>query len=137
PTVVAAALKGAIFAAALYERLGFHVEPASTDPRYDIIQSVELGSAEALLAFTAGVQAAAPVDSHVTPVAAPMDGYDDLVVMAAGDFIQGSSIELSADGPMREPYAVFFQGGLTFPHAKLGVLMSLQKLVEQGFVQLP
>ena len=137
PTVVASAIKGAIFAAALYERLGFHVVPASAEPRCDIIQSIELGSEEAMLAFAEGVQSAAPVDSFVTPVAAPMDGYDDLVVMAAGDFIQGSSIELSADGPMRAPYAIYFQGGLTFPHAKLGVMMSLQKLLEKGLVTLP
>ena len=88
------------------------------------------------LAFTAGIQAAAPVDSYVTPVAAPMDGYDDLVVMAAGDFIQGSSIELSADGPMREPYAIYFQGGLTFPHAKLGGMMALQKMLDRGLLKL-
>ena len=136
PTVVAAAVKGAIFVAALYEKLGYHVVPSSSEPRYDIIQSIELGSEEAMQAFTAGVQAAAPVDSYVTPVAAPMDGYDDLVVMAAGDFIQGSSIELSADGPIREPYAIFFQGGLTFPHAKLGAIMSLQKMVERGLIEL-
>ncbi|MBQ8062932.1 MAG: methionine gamma-lyase family protein [Clostridia bacterium] len=136
PTVVSAAVKGAIFVAACYEQLGYHVVPASDEPRYDIIQSIELGSEEAMLAFTAGIQAAAPVDSFVTPVAAPMDGYDDLVVMAAGDFIQGSSIELSADGPIREPYAIFYQGGLTFPHAKLGCMMSLQKLSERGLLTL-
>ncbi len=137
PTVVAAAVKGAIFTAALYERLGYHVVPASGEPRSDIIQSVELGSEEAMLAFAAGIQSAAPVDSFVTPVAAPMDGYSDLVVMAAGDFIQGSSIELSADGPMREPYAIFFQGGLTFPHAKLGAMKSLQNLLDKGLAELP
>lgn len=135
PTVVAAAVKGAIFVAACYEKLGYRVVPESKDPRYDIIQSIELGSEEAMLAFTAGIQAAAPVDSFVTPVAAPMDGYDDLVVMAAGDFIQGSSIELSADGPIREPYAIFYQGGLTFPHAKLGCMMSLQKMWERGLLK--
>ena len=136
PTVVASAVKGAIFVAAAYEKLGYHVVPASSEPRYDIIQSIELGSEEAMLAFTAGIQAAAPVDSYVTPVAAPMDGYDDLVVMAAGDFIQGSSIELSADGPMREPYAIYFQGGLTFPHAKLGGMMALQKMLDRGLLKL-
>ena len=136
PTVVASAVKGAIFVAAAYEKLGYHVVPASSEPRYDIIQSIELGSEEAMLAFTAGIQAAAPVDSYVTPVAAPMDGYDDLVVMAAGDFIQGSSIELSADGPMREPYAIYFQGGLTFTHAKLGGMMALQKMLDRGLLQL-
>lgn len=132
PTVVAAALKGAIFVANAYEQKGFHVSPNGTEPRYDIIQSIELGSPEAMEAFCSGIQAAAPVDSFVTPVAAPMAGYDDLVIMAAGDFVQGSSIELSADGPMREPYAVYYQGGLTFPHAKLGVMLSMQKMAEKG-----
>lgn len=137
PTVVAAAVKGAILVAALYENLGFHVVPSSAEVRHDIIQSIELGSEEAMLAFAEGIQKAAPVDSFVTPVAAPMDGYEDLVVMAAGDFIQGSSIELSADGPIREPYAIFYQGGLTFPHAKIGAMLSLQKLWEKGLVTLP
>lgn len=136
PTVVASALKGAIFVATAYEKKGFHVVPGGADPRYDIIQSIELGSPEAMEAFCAGIQDAAPVDSFVTPVAAPMAGYDDLVIMAAGDFIQGSSIELSADGPMREPYAVYYQGGLTFPHAKLGVMLSLQRMAERGLLTL-
>ncbi len=136
PTVVAAAVKGAIFVASAYEKKGFHVLPSGTEDRHDIIQSIELGSPEAMEAFCAGIQAAAPVDSFVTPVAAPMAGYDDLVIMAAGDFIQGSSIELSADGPMREPYAVYYQGGLTFPHAKLGVMFSMQKMLEKGLFQL-
>ena len=136
PTVVASAVKGAIFVAALYENLGYHVVPSTKETRHDIIQSIELGSEEAMLAFAAGIQAAAPVDSYVTPVAAPMDGYDDLVVMAAGDFIQGSSIELSADGPIREPYAIYYQGGLTFPHAKLGAQMSLQKMLDAGLITL-
>ncbi len=135
PTVVASALKGAIFVANAYERAGFHVVPDSREPRHDIIQSIELRSPEAMEAFCAGIQAAAPVDSFVTPVAAPMAGYDDLVIMAAGDFVQGSSIELSADGPMREPYAVYYQGGLTFPHAKLGVMMSMQKMAEKGLMK--
>lgn len=129
---MAAALKGAIFVANAYEKKGFHVSPDGTEPRHDIIQSIELGSPEAMEAFCSGIQAAAPVDSFVTPVAAPMAGYDDLVIMAAGDFVQGSSIELSADGPMREPYAVYYQGGLTFPHAKLGVMLSIQKMAEKG-----
>ena len=132
PTVVAGALKGAIFAANLYERLGFRCVPDAREPRHDIIQAVELGSPERLLAFCLGIQSAAPVDSHATPIPWAMPGYDAEVVMAAGAFVQGSSIELSADGPMREPYAVFFQGGLTWPHAKLGILMSLQKLYEKG-----
>ena len=136
PTVVAGALKGAIFAANIYERLGFGVIPNSTEDRHDIIQAVTLGSAEAMLAFCHGIQAAAPVDSYVKPEGWPMPGYDSDVVMAAGAFVQGSSIELSADGPIREPYAVYFQGGLTWYHAKIGILMSLQKLYENGLVKL-
>ena len=137
PTVVAGALKGAVFAANLYEKLGYHVIPTGSEDRHDIIQAVELGSPEAMLAFCEGIQAAAPVDSYVTPVPWAMPGYDAEVVMAAGAFVQGSSIELSADGPIRPPYAVYFQGGLTWYHAKLGILMSLQKLVQAGLVQLP
>ncbi len=136
PTVTAGALKGAIFAANIYECLGFSVIPDSIESRHDIIQAVELRSKEALIAFCQGIQAAAPVDSHVTPEPWAMPGYDDPVIMAAGAFVQGSSIELSADGPLREPYAVYFQGGLTWYHAKLGILMSLQKLVEAGLVKL-
>ena len=137
PNVVSGALKGAIFAANVYERLGFRVVPNGTESRHDIIQAVELGSAEGMLAFCRGIQAAAPVDSYVTPVPWAMPGYDAEVVMAAGAFVQGSSIELSADGPIREPYAVYFQGGLTWYHAKLGILMSLQKLVDAGLARLP
>ncbi|MEA4964825.1 MAG: methionine gamma-lyase family protein [Oscillospiraceae bacterium] len=137
PTVVASALKGAVFAANCYERLGFPVFPNGTEPRYDIIQAVELGSKERMLAFCLGIQQAAPVDSYVTPVPWAMPGYDAEVIMAAGAFVQGSSIELSADGPIREPYAVYFQGGLTWYHAKLGILMSLQKLQEQHLIQIP
>ena len=137
PTVAASALKGAIFAARLYETLGFRVLPDGTESRHDVIQAIELGSAERLIAFCEGIQAAAPVDSYVKPVPAPMPGYDSDVIMAAGAFVQGSSIELSADGPLRPPYAVYFQGGLTWPHAKLGVMMSLQKLFEKGLVNLP
>ena len=137
PTVVASALKGAIFAANLYEPLGFPVIPNATEPRHDIIQAVSLGSAERMVAFCAGIQGAAPVDSYVTPIPWEMPGYDAEVIMAAGAFIQGSSIELSADGPIRPPYAVYFQGGLTFYNAKLGVLLSLQKLVERGLATLP
>ena len=136
PTVTASAVNGAIFAARVYESLGFPVVPESSETRHDIIQSVVLGSEEKMLAFCKGIQAAAPVDSYVTPVGADMPGYDAKVVMAAGAFVQGSSIELSADGPMREPYAVYFQGGLTWPHAKLGVILSLQKLFEEGLVEL-
>ncbi|MBE6932538.1 MAG: hypothetical protein E7464_04040 [Ruminococcaceae bacterium] len=136
PTVVAGALKGAIFAANIYERLGFKVIPNGSESRHDIIQAVELGSREAMVAFCSGIQAAAPVDSYVTPVPWAMPGYDDEVIMAAGAFVQGSSIELSADGPIREPYAVYFQGGLTWYHAKLGILMSLQKLLDAGLVEM-
>ncbi|MBR5262165.1 MAG: methionine gamma-lyase family protein, partial [Oscillospiraceae bacterium] len=136
PTVVAGALKGAIFAARLYESLGFNVIPNGTESRHDIIQAVELGSAERMIAFCKGIQAAAPVDSYVTPVPGDMPGYNAQVIMAAGAFVQGSSIELSADGPIREPYAVYFQGGLTWYHAKLGIIMSLQKIYEAGLVDL-
>ena len=137
PTVVAGALKGAIFAANVYERLGFRVVPDGSESRHDIIQAVELKSPEAMRAFCHGIQAAAPVDSYVIPEPWPMPGYDNDVIMAAGAFVQGSSIELSADGPIREPYAVYFQGGLTWYHAKLGILMSLQKLVEAGLARVP
>ena len=136
PTVSAGALKGAIFAANIYERLGFRCVPNATEPRHDIIQAVELGSREAMVAFCKGIQAAAPVDSYVTPEPWPMPGYDSDVIMAAGAFVQGSSIELSADGPIREPYAIYFQGGLTWYHAKAGILMSLQKMMEAGLVTL-
>ncbi|MCM1148843.1 MAG: methionine gamma-lyase family protein [Butyricicoccus sp.] len=136
PVTVSGALKGAIFAARLYESLGFKVIPDGTESRHDIIQAVELGSPERLVAFCEGIQAAAPVDSYVRPVPAPMPGYGSDVIMAAGAFVQGSSIELSADGPMREPYGVYFQGGLTWYHAKLGIIMSLQKMYEKGLVKL-
>ena len=136
PVVTAGALKGAIFAANLYERLGFKVIPNGSEPRFDIIQAIELGSAEGLIAFCKGIQAAAPVDSYVTPEPWDMPGYDSEVIMAAGAFVQGSSIELSADGPLREPYSVFFQGGLTWYHAKLGIMMRLQKMIDAGVVTL-
>ena len=136
PTVVAGAEKGAIFAASLYEPLGFRCVPGAAESRHDIIQAVELGSEEAMVAFCRGIQAAAPVDSFATPMPWDMPGYESKVIMAAGAFVQGSSIELSADGPIRPPYAVYFQGGLTWCHAKLGILMSLQKLCDAGLVQL-
>lgn len=136
PVVVAGALKGAIFAANVYEKAGFVVRPDESEPRYDIIQAVELGSADGLLAFCKGIQAAAPVDSFVTPEPWPMPGYDSDVIMAAGAFVQGSSIELSADGPLKEPYSVFFQGGLTWYHAKLGIMMSVQKMFEKDLIKL-
>ena len=136
PTVTAAALRGAVFAAAAYEQLGYRVVPASAEDRHDIIQAIELGSEAAMCAFCKGIQQAAPVDSYATPVPAPMPGYDAPVIMAAGAFVQGSSIELSADGPVRPPYAVYYQGGLTWPHAKLGVLLSLQKMLDAGLISL-
>ena len=136
PVVVAGALKGAIFAANVYEKAGFVVRPDGSEPRYDIIQAVELGSADGLLAFCKGIQAAAPVDSFVTPEPWPKPGYDSDVIMAAGAFVQGSSIELSADGPLKEPYSVFFQGGLTWYHAKLGIMMSVQKMFEKDLIKL-
>lgn len=137
PTVTASALKGAVFAANVYERLGFSVVPNSTESRHDIIQAVTLESAERVIAFCKGIQAAAPIDSYVDPEPWAMPGYDSDVIMAAGAFVQGSSIELSADGPIKSPYAVYFQGGLTWEHAKFGIMMSLQKLYEKGLVELP
>lgn len=136
PTVAAGALKGAIFAANIYEKLGFKVIPNSTESRHDIIQAVELGTPERLIAFCEGIQAAAPVDSYVRPEPYAMPGYNCDVIMAAGAFVQGSSIELSADGPLRAPYSVYFQGGLTWYHAKVGILKSLQRMYEQGLVEL-
>ena len=136
PTVVAGALKGAIFAANIYEKLGFKVVPDGREDRHDIIQAVELKSEKGMLTFCKGIQEAAPVDSYVTPVPGDMPGYESQVIMAAGAFVQGSSIELSADGPIREPYAVFFQGGLTWAHAKVGILMSLQEMQNAGLVTL-
>lgn len=136
PVVVSGALKGAIFAANIYERLGFAVIPNGTESRHDIIQAVTTNSPEGLIAFCKGIQAAAPVDSYVTPEPWAMPGYDSDVIMAAGAFVQGSSIELSADGPLKPPYTVYFQGGITWYHAKLGILMSLQKLYEQKLVNI-
>ena len=135
PTVTASALKGAIFAASVYEDLGFDVLPGKYDERHDIIQAVTLGSAERVIAFCRGIQAGAPVDAYVTPEPWDMPGYDCQVIMAAGAFVSGSSIELSADAPIREPYAVYFQGGLTWPHAKLGIMKSLQQLVDERLVE--
>ncbi|MCR4933638.1 MAG: methionine gamma-lyase family protein [Lachnospiraceae bacterium] len=136
PTVVSGAVKGAVFAAKIYEELGFNVLPSSKEDRHDIIQSIELGSKEAMVSFCEGIQAAAPVDSYITPEPCPIPGYPDDVIMAAGAFVQGSSIELSADGPIREPYAIYFQGGLTWEHAKIGVLMSVQKLYNKKLITL-
>ena len=136
PTVTASAEKGAIFAANLYEPLGFKCVPGADESRHDIIQAVELGSEKGMVAFCKGIQAAAPVDSFATPIPGDMPGYDSQVIMAAGAFVQGSTMELSADGPIRAPYAVYFQGGLTWYHAKLGILMSLQKMVDAGLVNI-
>lgn len=134
PTVVAGAVKGAVFAANVYEKLGFDVVPNGSESRHDIIQAVTFGTAEGVIAFCEGIQAAAPVDSYVTPEPWDMPGYDAPVIMAAGAFVQGSSIELSADAPIKPPYAVYFQGGLTWYHAKLGILKSLQKLVDRRII---
>lgn len=136
PTVVAGALKGAVFAANLYEKLGFGVVPNGSESRHDIIQAITFGTPEGVIRFCEGIQAAAPVDSFVTPEPWAMPGYDSDVIMAAGAFIQGASIELSADAPIKPPYAVYFQGGLTWYHAKLGILMSLQKLCDAGIINI-
>ena len=135
PTVVNAALKSAIFAANVFERLGFAVIPNGSESRHDIIQAVTFEKPEGLIAFCQGIQAAAPVDSYVTPEPWDMPGYDSQVIMAAGAFVQGSSIELSADGPLRPPYTAFFQGGLTWYHGKLGIMMALQKLYDANLVK--
>jgi len=137
PNVTANALKGAIFAANLYEKFGFDVIPDGKQSRHDIIQAVAFHNPKALIAFCEGIQAAAPVDSYVTPEPWAMPGYDSDVIMAAGAFVSGSSIELSADGPLKEPYAVYFQGGLTWQHAKFGIMKSFQALVNKGLVHLP
>ena len=134
PTVVAGALKGAVFVANIYERLGFLVVPNGKEERHDIIQAITFGTPEGVIAFCEGIQAAAPVDSYVSPEPWAMPGYDSDVIMAAGAFVQGSSIELSADGPLRPPYTVFFQGGLTWNHGRFGILMALQRMVDKGLV---
>lgn len=134
PSVTANALKSAIFAANIYERLGFDVVPNSTESRHDIIQAVTFGSAEGVVAFCQGIQQAAAVDGHVTPEPWDMPGYDSPVIMAAGAFVSGSSIELSADGPIKPPYAVYFQGGLTWQHGKFGIMKTLQRLTEKGII---
>lgn len=134
PTVTAGALKGAVFAAGIYEGLGFPVVPGGAEERHDIIQAVTFGTPGGVVAFCKGIQAAAPVDSFVTPEPWDMPGYDSQVIMAAGAFVSGSSIELSADGPIRPPYAVYFQGGLTWQHAKFGILKSLQQLLDEGVI---
>ncbi len=134
PSVTANALKAAIFAANLFERQGFSVIPNGKESRHDIIQAVTFGDPEGVIAFCQGIQQAAPVDGHVTPQPWDMPGYDSPVIMAAGAFVSGSSIELSADGPIKPPYAVYFQGGLTWQHGKFGIMKSMQKLVEKGII---
>lgn len=134
PKTVNGAVKGAILCAKVFENLGFDVCPKPEDRRSDIIEAVKLGSPEAVVAFCEGIQAAAPIDSHVTPVPWDMPGYEDPVIMAAGAFVQGSSIELSADAPIRAPYIVYFQGGLTYEHSKFGVIKALQALFEKKLV---
>ncbi|WP_134701451.1 methionine gamma-lyase family protein [Ammoniphilus sp. YIM 78166] len=136
PHVVGEALKGATFTAGMLERLGFRTNPKWHEERTDLIQSVEFGSAERLIAFCQGIQKASPVDSHVRPEPSDMPGYADKVIMAAGAFIQGASIELSADGPLREPYLGFVQGGLTYSHVKVGILTALDSLVDKGLLHL-
>lgn len=137
PTVTASALKGAVLAANLYEPLGFEVLPDMKEERHDIIQAITFGSPEGVIAFCQGIQAASPVDSFVTAEPSDMPGYDSQVIMAAGAFVSGSSIELSADGPIKPPYNVYFQGGLTWPHAKLGILKTLQNLLDRKLIDLP
>ena len=137
PTVTASALKTSIYAAALYEALGFETVPHSDEQRNDIIQAITLGSKEGICAFCEAVQSSSPVDAYVTPEPWDMPGYDDQVIMAAGAFVSGSSIELSADAPIREPYAVYFQGGLTFPHGAYGMLRTVQYMKDRGLAKLP
>ena len=136
PIVTASALKGAIFAASAYENLGFSVLPGADEQRHDIIQAITFGSPEGVIAFCQGIQSASPVDSFVACEPAPMPGYDSDVIMAAGAFVSGSSIELSADGPIKPPYNVYFQGGLTWPHAKFGILKTLQNMKDRGLAKL-
>ncbi len=135
PSVTASALKGAIFAANIYESLGFSVIPNGKEKRHDIIQAVTFGKPEGVIAFCQGIQSASPIDAHVYCEPWDMPGYDSKVIMAAGTFVSGSSIELSADGPIRPPYAVYFQGGITKEHAKYGIINSLQKIVDAGLVE--
>ncbi len=136
PTVVASALKTATFASALFELLKYEVTPRYCDSRADIIQAIKLKEPNALIAFCEGVQKGAPVDSYVTPVPWDMPGYDSQVIMAAGAFHNGASIELSADAPLREPFAVWLQGGLTFETGKVGILLAAQSMLEKGIINL-
>lgn len=136
PTVTASAVKAAVFGASLYEKLGFNCVPKENEDRYDVIQAIELKSEKGMCAFSNGIQSASPVDSYVTPVPSDMPGYESKVIMAAGTFIQGASIEMSCDGPIREPYSIYYQGGLTWPSAKFGMISSLQKLVDANLVNI-
>lgn len=136
PRVVNGAVKGAVLCGRVFEKLGYDVCPKPEDKRSDIIEAVRLGTPEAVVSFCQGVQAAAPIDSYVKPIPWDMPGYDDQVVMAAGAFVQGSSIELSADAPIREPYNVYFQGGITYEHSKFGVIKALQALVDDNIITL-
>lgn len=132
PHVTAQAIKTAVFCAKVMQLLGFTVDPAPEAPRYDIIQTIAFGAPDPLRRFCEGIQAGAPVDSFVTPEPWAMPGYDDPVIMAAGAFVQGASIELSADAPMREPYVCYMQGGLTYPSGKAGILLAAEKLIQSG-----
>jgi cystathionine beta-lyase family protein involved in aluminum resistance len=134
PQIVSGALKGAIFSSNVFTKLGYEVVPKCDEDRFDIIQAINMKSADAVIAFCQGIQAAAPVDSFVVPEPWDMPGYDAPVIMAAGTFVQGSSIELSADAPIKEPYTVFFQGGLTWYHAKFGIIRALQNLVDKDII---
>ncbi len=134
PTVTAGAMKAAILASLVYERLGFAAAPSSAEIRHDIIEAITLGTPEKVISFCKGIQSASAIDSFVSPEPSPMPGYESEIIMANGSFISGSSIELSADGPLRPPYTVFFQGGITYPHGKLGILMSLQQLKNDGYL---
>ena len=136
PRAANGALKGAVLCGKVYEKLGFEVSPKAGDIRSDIVQSVKFKDPAKLIAFCEGIQAAAPVDSFVAPVPGDMPGYEDKVIMAAGAFVQGSTIELSADAPMREPYIAYFQGGLTYEHSKFGVIKSVDALLKKGLIEL-
>ncbi len=136
PFVTGEALKTAAFAAALFNELGYAVSPGPEEARADIIQSIQLKTSEALVAFCKGIQKGAPVDAYVSPEPSPMPGYDSPVIMAAGTFTLGSSIELSADAPLREPFAVWMQGGLNYPSGQIGVLLAAQEMLERGIITL-
>lgn len=134
PHVVGEALKGAVFTSAILEEVGFSTTPTWEEPRTDIIQQVRLGNPDLLIAFCRGIQSASPVDAHIMPEPAPMPGYTDPVIMAAGTFVQGASIELSADGPLRPPYTVYLQGGLTYAHVKIGIIQALDQMIHTGYL---